>query len=90
MSGSITAKQFIAHPIFALVVYISVCCILPLYCGGVVTLVACAGIMTVFVAILPDQFRGRSGSLVTATCLVVAMWIAAAVITAMTLVGEIR
>jgi hypothetical protein len=38
---------------------------------------------------LPESFRSRSGSMMTATCLVAAMWVAAAVI-ALTLMREIR
>ncbi|MDB5389871.1 MAG: hypothetical protein JWM11_5517, partial [Planctomycetaceae bacterium] len=39
---------------------------------------------------MPQQFRSRSGSMVVATCLVAVMWVGAAVITALTLMGEIR
>lgn len=89
MSETIALKQFITHPNFALAVFVSVCCILPTYFGSAVTMVACASVLTVYVAVLPDQFRSRSGSMLTATCLVAAMWIGAAVLTAMELLGEI-
>jgi hypothetical protein len=39
---------------------------------------------------LPESFRSRSGSMMTASCLVAAMWVAAAVITVLTLMGEIQ
>lgn len=90
MSEAITLKRFITHPHFSLAFFISVCCILPMYFGSAVTMLACASVLTAYVAVLPDHFRSRSGSMTTATCLVIAMWIAATVLTAMTLLGEIR
>ena len=90
MSETVTLKRFITHPILSLVVFISVCCILPIYCGSAVTMLACASFMSAYVAVLPEQLRSRNGSMTTATCLVTAMWIAAVVLTAMTLMGEIR
>ena len=53
-------------------------------------MVGFAVILSAYVAVLPEQFRSRSGSMVAATCLVAGMWMAAAVITALTLMGEIR
>ena len=90
MSETVTLKKFITHPNFSLAFFISACCILPIYFGSAVTLVACASVLSAYVWVLPEMFRSRSGTLITATCLVTAMWIAAVVITAMTLMGEIR
>lgn len=53
-------------------------------------MLACASVLSAYIAVLPEQFRSRNGSMTTATCLVTAIWIAAVVLTAMTLMGEIR
>ncbi len=90
MNETITLKRFITHPNFSLVFFISVCCILPIYFGSAVTMLACASVMTAFVAVLPEQFRSRNGSMTIATCMVSSMWIAVVVLTAMTLMGQIR
>jgi hypothetical protein len=89
MSGILTAKKVIAHPYFVLICFLSVWLLLPRY-GGMAGMVGCASVLSAYVAVLPEQFRSRSGSMLTAACLVVAMWVGAAVITAMTLMGEIR
>jgi hypothetical protein len=89
MSETITVKRVVTHPYFALICFVSLLFILPRY-GGIAFTVGCAGMLSVLVAVLPEHFRSRSGSLMAATCLVVAMWMGAAVITALTLMGEIR
>ncbi len=89
MSGTITAKKVITHPYFSMICFLSLLFILPRY-GCIAVMVGCASVLSAYVAILPEQFRSRSGSVVTASCLVAAMWVGAAVITAMTLMGEIR
>jgi len=53
-------------------------------------MIGCATGLSAYVAVLPESFRSRSGSMVPATCLVAAMWVAAAVITVLTLMGEIQ
>ena len=90
MSETITLKRFLTHPNFLLAFFISVCCILPIYFGSAVTMFACVSVMTAFVAVLPEQFRSRNGSIATAICLVTAMWIAEVVLAAMTLMGQVR
>jgi hypothetical protein len=89
MSGTITAKKVVTHPYFAMICFLSVCFILPRF-SNIALMVGCASILSAYVAALPEQFRSRSGSMMTATCLVAAMWVGAVVITAMTLMGEIR
>jgi hypothetical protein len=89
MNETITLKKVVTHPYFSLFCFLSVTVILPRY-GGIALMVGCASILSVFVVVLPEQFRSRSGSLMTATCLVAAMWVEAAVITALTLMGEVR
>ena len=90
MSETITVKKVVTHPYFAMICFLSLCFILPRYGGIIATIVGCASILSVLVAVLPEQFRSRRGSMVAATCLVAAMWVGAAVITALTLMGEIR
>lgn len=89
MSGTHTAKTVVMHPYFALICFISLWFILPRY-GVIAVMVGCASVLSVFVAVLPEQFRSRSGSMKAATCLVAAMWVGAAVIAALTMMGEIR
>ena len=89
MSGTITAKKVVTNPYLSLICFLSVCFILPRY-GGMAVMVGCASILSAYVAVLPEHFRSRSGSMMAATCLVAGMWAAAAVITALTLMGEIR
>ncbi|MFC1805760.1 hypothetical protein ACFL09_02125 [Planctomycetota bacterium] len=90
MSGTITAKKVLTHP------YCSVICILSLFLiiwpryGSWAVMVGCASMLSAYVVVLPESFRSRSGSMMAATCLVAAMWVAAAVITALTLMGEIQ
>ncbi len=88
MSGTITAKKVITHPYFAMIFALSVFFILPRY-GSITVMVGCATMLSAYVAVVPEHFRSRSGSMMAATSLIVAMWVAAAVITALTLMGEI-
>ena len=89
MSGTITAKKVVAHPYFMMICVLSLFFILPRY-GGIAVMVGCASLLSAYVAVSPEHYRSRSGSMMTATCLVAAMWVAAAVVTALTLMGEIR
>ncbi|NLS91262.1 MAG: hypothetical protein GXX96_03640 [Planctomycetaceae bacterium] len=88
MSGTITAKKVVTHPCFSMMCFFSLLFILPRY-GSVAVMVGCASVLSAYVAVLPEHFRSRSGSMMAATCLVAAMWVAAAVITVLTLMGEI-
>jgi hypothetical protein len=89
MSGTITAKKVVTHPCFSMICVVSLLFILPQY-GSMAVMLGCAGVLSAYVAGLPELFRSRSGSMKAATCLVATMWVAAAVITALTLMGEIR
>jgi hypothetical protein len=89
MSGTITAKKVVTSPYFSMICVLAVFFVLP-RCGTIALMVGCASILSAYVAVLPEHFRSRSGSMMAATCLVAAMWVAAAVITALTLMGEIR
>lgn len=89
MGGTVIASKVLTHPYFSLLCFFSACFLLPQF-SGVAVMLGCAGVLTALVAALPDRFRSRSGSIVTATCLVAVMWVAAAVVTALALMGEIR
>jgi hypothetical protein len=89
MNETITAKKVVTHPCFSMVCVLSLFFLLPRY-GSVAVMVGCASILSAYVAVLPEAFRSRSGSMMAATSLVAAMWAVAAVITALTLMGEIR
>lgn len=88
MSGTISAKQIVTNPYFAMVVFVAFCFGLPRF-GGIAVMLGCASIFSAYVAVLPTSFCNRSGSLLTALCLVAALWVAAVVITAMTMMGEL-
>jgi len=89
MSGTITAKKLVTHPYFSMICALCILFVLPRY-GGIAVMVGCASVLTALVAVLPEIFRDRTGSMMTATCLVATMWVAAAVITTLTLMGEIQ
>ena len=89
MSGAVTAKKVVEHPFFSMICVLSLFFILPRY-GSTAVMVGFACILSAYVAVLPEHFRSRSGSMMTATCLVAAMWVAAAVIAVLTLMGEVR
>lgn len=89
MSQTIPAKKVITHPYFTIVCVLSLFVLLPRY-GSVAVMVGSASILSAYVAVLPESFRSRSGSMMAAICLAAAMWVAAAVITALTLMGEIQ
>ena len=90
MSRAITAKKVVTHPYFAMICYLSLIIVLPRYAGLAATMVGCAGILSVYIAVLPEHFRSRNGSMMAASCLLATVWLATAVITALTLMGEIR
>ena len=87
MSEAITAKKVVTHPYYSMICSLCILFLLPRY-GGIAVMVGCASVLSAYVAVVPEQFRSRSGSMTTAICLVAFMWVAAAVITAMTLTGQ--
>lgn len=89
MSETLTIKKVVTHPYFAVVCFVALCFILPRY-SGVAVMVGSAVLFSVLVAVLPEQFRTRSGSMRAAACLVVATWAGAVVITALALTGVLR
>jgi len=90
MSGNITARKIVSNPVFSMICFLSVCFILPRYGDGIAIMVACASILSLQVLGLPELFRSRNGSMMAATCLVAVMWVEAAVVTALTLMGVIH
>ncbi|HYG34603.1 MAG TPA: hypothetical protein VEC99_07465 [Clostridia bacterium] len=88
MQTSNSLKKIVAHPCFAVAAVLAMSFILPRF-GTVAMMVGCATVVSVYVAALPESFRSRSGSLRMAVCLVAAMWLGAAVVTTLTLMGEI-
>ena len=89
MSGTITAKKVVTHAYFSMICILCILFVLPRY-GGIAVMVGCASLLSAYVAVSPESFRSRRGSMMTATFLVAAMWVAAAVITALTLMGKIQ
>ena len=89
MSGTITAKRVVTHPWFPMICVLSLFFILPRY-GSMAAMVGSASILSAYVAVLPERFRSRSGSMMTAACLVAGMWVATAVVTALTLPGGVQ
>ena len=89
MKTTESLKSVMEHPYFALVCAMCMLFVLPRY-GCVVTMVGCATALSVYVAVFPDRFRGRSGSLTLAGLLLTTMWILAAIITVLSLTGQLQ
>ena len=89
MGETFTAKRVITHPYFAMVCILALFFVLPRY-GAMAVMISCASLLTAYVSVSPEQFRSRNGSMTLATCLVTAMWVAAAFITALTLMGKVH
>ncbi len=90
MSGTISVKKVVTPPCFPMICFLSLFFVLPRYGGSMAVMVGCASILSAYVAVLLEHFRSRNRSMMAATCLVAAMWVLAVVITALTLMGEIR
>ncbi len=89
MQTTTILKRTLTNPYFSLACFLAVWFVLPRF-GGVAVMVGCAGILSAFISAQPERFRSRSGSMLLATGLVIAMWIAAAVVTALTLGGALH
>lgn len=89
MSGTISAKKVVAHPYFALLVFLLVILLLPRF-GGVAVMLGCASLFSALLAVLPEQFRNRTGSISTAIYLAAALWLGAVIITVLVLSGVLR
>lgn len=53
-------------------------------------MVGCATGLSAYVTVFPDSFRGRSGSLTLAGYLVAALWALTAIVTVLSLTGELQ
>ncbi|MCA8986869.1 MAG: hypothetical protein KDA78_04475 [Planctomycetaceae bacterium] len=89
MNTTFTLKKLVTHPYFSMFCVLTLLFILPQY-GAMPMMFASAGILTACVAAVPEQFRTRNGSLTMAICLVTAMWVGAAIISVLSLLGEIQ
>lgn len=75
-----------SEEVFSAMLIVLVLLVLPLL-GATAMVIGSAAGLTAYIRLFPERFRGRSGSLKLAICLVVAMWIAAAVVSVLSLVG---
>ena len=74
----------------AIVAVVLLLFVLPRYLGSAAMIVGCAVLMSAYLAAIPKRLRSRSGSLAPAIWLVALMWIAAALILKLSLIGQIR
>jgi uncharacterized BrkB/YihY/UPF0761 family membrane protein len=80
-------KKLVDNPNFSLLSFIAICVILPRF-GAAAMMLGCATVLSACVSANPEQFRSRSGSLTAAVGLVAAIWVAAAVLAALSLAGH--
>lgn len=77
--------------IFALVCCVGLIFIFPQYFpspfDGIAMAIGAAISFTIFFFLNPESLRSRRGSLIPAICLVAAMWLFAAVVTVISLIG---
>ena len=90
MRTPITLKGTLAHPYFPFAFVVLLLFVLPRYLGSAAMIVACAVLLSAYLAAIPERLRSRSGSLAPAIWLVALMWIAAALILTLSLIGQIR
>lgn len=88
MNGAVTSKQVVAHAYFSLLCVLALSFLLPHY-GGVILAAGCAGVLTAYIAVEPEHFRGRNRTLSLAKWLIVGMWAMAAMVAVMTLTGAV-
>ena len=88
MQQHLTPRNTAEHPYFALIVSVGLLFVLPHF-GGIAVMTAASSVLSFQVHQSPDRFRDRKGSLKTAKCLIAAMWIGTALITAMILTGAV-
>lgn len=89
VGDTITARPILAQTQFSLLCFLLVFFVLPRY-GSVAVMAGCASALTALVAMTPESFRSRNGSMVTAACLVGALWVAAGLIAGLTLMVWIQ
>lgn len=79
MNKPLPLKQIVEHPFFGLACFAAILFVLPRY-GLAAMMIGCALVLAAYLAVNPDRFRSRSGSLTLAVCLVTAMWMVAVVL----------
>lgn len=89
MNGSSPFKRTVDQPLFGLVCFLAFCVVLPRY-GVAAMMVSSAVVLSACMGAHPDRFRGRSGSLTAAGCLLTAVWTAAAISTVMARLGSLE
>lgn len=87
MNKPLPFKKVVEHPFFGLACFVAILFVLPSY-GLTAMMVGCALVLAAYVAVNPDRFRSRSGSPNVAVCLVTAIWMAAAVLICLSLMGK--
>lgn len=80
-------KKLVDNPNFSLLSFVAICVILPRF-GATAMMMGCAAVLSACLSANPEQFRSRSGSLTAAVTLVAAIWVAAAVLAALSLTGQ--
>ena len=86
MNKPLPFKQVVEHPFFGLACFVAILFVLPRY-GLAAMMIGCALVLAAYLAVNPDRFRSRSGSLKVAVCLVTAVWMAAVVLVWLSLTG---
>lgn len=89
MKKPLPFKDVVDHPFFGLACFVAILFILPRY-GAAPMMIGCALVLAAYVAVNPDRFRSRSGSLTAAVWLVTVMWLAATVLLWLSLMGRIK
>jgi len=87
MNKPLPFKNVVEHPFFGLGCFVSILFILPRY-GLAAMMIGCALVLAAYLAVNPDRFRSRSGSLTAALCLVTVVWMAAVVLVWLSLMGR--
>ncbi|QDU58563.1 hypothetical protein [Aeoliella mucimassa] len=89
MHTASSAKNVVASSTFGLIVVFTLMFWLPQF-GSLAMAFGCAVLLSAYVLALPDQFRTQSGSLVPATCLLAALWMATAAVALMAWLGQLQ
>lgn len=87
MNKPLPFKNVVEHPFLGFACFVAILFVLPRY-GLAAMMLGCSLVLAAYVAVNPDRFRSRSGSLTAAVCLVTAMWMAATVLIWRSLMGS--
>jgi hypothetical protein len=89
MNKPLPFKKVVEHPFFGLACFVAILFVLPHY-GLEAMMIGSALVLAAYLAVNPDRFRSRSGSLTAAVCLVTVMWMAATVLIWLSLMGKLH